>query len=168
MLIRLVTLFILVFLPLGCALQHDKVWDDITEFELFDTWLYQVFPNDMQNESVIRNLGSSGDVQTEPLPIGHHGVHKWKVTIFTFPGLQVVALINEEPPHKALISSVVVSSSEWKLSDGLSVGQPESNIKSVISGNFGGQNRFCGMNNCITFETSDRVIKRVVLEFYVD
>lgn len=135
--------------------------------EAFDNWLYQALATgDINTESDIKALGSIQDVSSVPYRAAH-AEGEWKVTTYQFDGLNVVAIVQQMEPRRALVGAIKITSPDWPLSNGLAVGAPMSEIDLPVRRKVGSQ-QYCGINNCIEFEEEQGRISSITMMLYAE
>lgn len=87
---------------------------------------------------------------------------------FVFDGLKIGALVSDRPGQAAYIYYIEITSPAWKLSNGIQVGDPASDLDVIPYPANGVDNRFCGeADQCEEFGIDNGKVQSILIQLYV-
>lgn len=149
----------------GCATLRPPTLDELIAFDA--RVLAESAAGSLTDVGSIEALGPLREKIRVPYE-ADHAEGQWDDVTFRFDGLQVTALVRQEPPHEALVTGIIISSPEWPLASGLAVDMPASRIRMKIPPDPGSPLRFCGLDNCLEFELVQGRISRILVSLYAE
>ena len=147
---------------------HGNTEDEYLLYEEISRWVTGLFPlaNPSSQEEILRIAGD-GRIIEGGLEPGASGAGFYN-RMFVFEGLQLGALVSQEPDQAAYIYYIKITSPRWKLTNGISVGDPASELEAIQYPTNGRENRYCGeADQCVEFEINDGKIQSILIQLYV-
>lgn len=161
---RHILLATFLFLVAACAERQPP--PSIAELEAFDFWIYAAFPKDLSDETSIKALGKLLGEEAVRYEAAH-AEGKWNAKAYRFDGLLITAIVQEVPPHQALVSGITITSEAWPLKSGLRVGGSVSEL-ALPRPHHDIPGKHCGVNNCIEVLAEQGRIREIKLSLYAE
>lgn len=161
------TIFFFITLFSSLVIANDE-FQSIEELESFDGWLYEsFFAKTPVTEKMILDIGKPVRITKSDYSV-EHAKKSLRSVVYEFPGLEICALVEQNNEKIAHITRVKLQSKNWKLKNGISVGQSKDILASMPVASDEGTNEYCGVNNCINFEILEDRISEVEISLYAD
>lgn len=130
-------------------------------------WVRELFPLPLPStQTQILGIAEGAEIIDRGLEAGPSGTGFYNRS-FVFDGLTIRALVSQDE-GAAYIYEIEITSPTWKLSNGISVGDPASALDGIPYPGSGGDNRFCGeADQCVEFEIDDGRVRSILIQLYI-
>ncbi|WP_143870921.1 hypothetical protein [Catenovulum sediminis] len=141
---------------------------EMQKYEAFDNWVYEAFPiGSPVSENSIIELGKLIESTEQEYSVGH-AANPLKSVTYKFHGLEVCAIVEQTESKKAHVTQITISTSNWALSNDITIGQNLSVLSKLPVSPHEGTLNYCGAANCIEFKAKGNIINAIKINLYAD